>query len=224
MRIARPYALELEYTREMMLPLLLCEPEWPREVLLIGLGAGSLTKFLWRYRPDSQLTVVEIDPRIETVARLHFKLPDDPRIRLLIADGADFVAATRFRYDLILVDGFDADARAGRLDTVPFYADCRSRLNPGGLLCVNLLSRRKDYLRSIERIKDAFDGHTIAFPSCNSGNAIALAHDGPFTDRPTLDELTDAARRLRKATTLDLAPTLARLANAGGFSSGAISF
>ncbi|MDD2948733.1 MAG: spermidine synthase, partial [Rugosibacter sp.] len=78
MRIARPYALELDYTKEMMLPLLLRPDDWPRRVLLIGLGAASLTKFLWRYRPDAKLTVVEIDPQVEAVARQFFKLPDDP--------------------------------------------------------------------------------------------------------------------------------------------------
>lgn len=161
---------------------------------------------------------------IHSETQVHFKLPADPRIRLRIADGADFVAATRFRYDLILVDGFDANARAGRLDSAPFYADCRGRLNLGGLLCVNLLSRRKDFVRSIERIKHAFDGHAIAFPSCNSGNAIVLAHDGPFAGGPTLEELSDAARRLRKTTTLDLAPTLARLAKAQCFYSSVLSF
>ena len=224
MRIARPYALELEYTREMMVPLLLREIEWPRKVLLIGLGAASLTKFLWRYRPESQLTVVEIDPRMETVAKMFFKLPNDPaRIRLRIDDGANFVAATRFRYDLILVDGFDADGRAGRLDTSPFYADCRGRLADGGLLCVNLLSRRKDFTRSVERIKNAFDDHAIAFPSSSSGNTIVLAHDGPLTDAPTFEEMSDAARHLRKITTLNLAPTLARLAKARCFDSGVLS-
>ncbi len=49
MRVARPYALELEYTREMMLPLLFRPAaRWPHRVLLIGLGAASLTKFLYR--------------------------------------------------------------------------------------------------------------------------------------------------------------------------------
>ena len=40
MRIQKPNALELAYTREMMAGLLLREPPWPREALLIGLGAG----------------------------------------------------------------------------------------------------------------------------------------------------------------------------------------
>ena len=176
MRIARPYALELDYTREMMLPLLLRPDDWPRRVLLIGLGAASLTKFLWRHRPAAKLSVVEIDPRVAACARQFFKLPDDPqRIELHIGDGADFVIQSQRQFDLILVDGFDADARAGRLDSTAFYLDCKARLAEDGLLCVNLLSRRKDFSKSVARLADAFDGHAIDFPSCDSGNAIVLA-------------------------------------------------
>ena len=102
MRIARPYALELEYTREMMAALLLRpEPNWPRKVLLIGLGAASLTKFLHRHRPDAKLTIVEIEPAVVAAARQHFRLPDDDaRLRIVIGDGADYVADAKTRFDL----------------------------------------------------------------------------------------------------------------------------
>jgi len=227
MRIARPYALELDYTREMMMPLLLRPEDWPRRVLLIGLGAGSLTKFLWRYRPQAKLTVIEIEPRVEAVARQLFKLPDDPaRLDIQIADGADFMITSKRRFDLILIDGFDADARAGRLDTLPFYLDCRARLADDGLLCVNLLSRRKDFSKSVARLQEAFDGHAIAFPSCDSGNAIALGTLGPLGESsspsaaPTIDHLRQAAAELKKATGLDLKPTLARLANSRHLTGG----
>ena len=33
------------------------------------------------------------------------------------------------RFDLILADGFDPDAKAGALDTDPFYQACRARLS-----------------------------------------------------------------------------------------------
>lgn len=221
MRIARPYALELDYTREMMLPLLLRPADWPRKVLVIGLGAGSVTKFLWRQRPLAKLTVIEIEPRVELIARQYFKLPDDPnRINVRIADGADFMIATKQRFDLILLDGFDADARAGRLDSLPFYLDCRERLANHGLLCVNLLSRRKDFSKSVSRLQDAFDGHAFAFPSCDSGNAIALATTHRDSFAISIDELKRSAAELKKSAGLDLKPMLARLAQATQLSGG----
>jgi spermidine synthase len=223
MRIARPFALELDYTRELMVPLLLHGDEWPRKVLQVGLGAASVTKFLWRYRPQAKLTVVEIDPRVEAAARQFFKLPDDPaRIDIRHGDGADFMVKSRQRFDLILVDGFDADARPGQLDTLPFYLDCRARLADDGLLCVNLLSRRKDFGKSVKRLEEAFDEHAIAFPSCDSGNAIALARTGTG-ETPTLEELKAAATHLKEETGLNLSPTLARLAKSRHLAGGRLN-
>ncbi len=220
MRIARPYALELEYTRELMTPLLLHEADWPRRVLQIGLGAASVTKFLWRYRPQARITVVEIEPRVTAAARQFFKLPDDDeRLSIHHGDGADFLVQAKHDYDLILLDGFDADARTGRLDTLPFYLDCRARLAEDGLLSVNLLSRRKDFRQSVKRLEDAFDGHAAAFASCDSGNAIALAAKPP-TPAATLGELKTAATQLKRDTGLNLLPTLARLAQSRHLAAG----
>ena len=215
MRVARPWALELDYTREMMASLLLRpEPDWPRRVLLIGLGAGSLTKFLYRHRPRARLTVVEIDPAVVAAARQFFKLPDDPaRIHIEIGDGADYMTRPKPVFDLILVDGFDADARPGQLDTLPFYLDCKARLGAEGLLVVNLLSRRKDFQRSVERLQQAFDERALAFPSCDSGNAIVFAAAGEPIGL-TLAELKTSARTLKKETGLNLLPTLVRLEQA----------
>ena len=212
MRIARPYALELEYTKEMMAALLLRpEPAWPRKVLLIGLGAASLTKFLHRHRPDARLTVVEIEPDVVAAARQHFRLPEeDARLRIVIGDGADYVADAKTRFDLILVDGFDAEARTGLLDTLPFYAHCRTRLSDNGLLVTNLLSKRKDFQRGVERLERAFEGRALCFPSCDSGNAVAFAATGESIE-VRLPELRTAARALKKDTGLNLLPTVMRL-------------
>lgn len=212
MRIARPWALELDYTREMMTALLLRpEANWPRKVLQIGLGAASVTKFLYRHRPDCKITVVEIDPAVVPMAHQFFKLPDDPqRIHIEIADGADFVIANKGKYDLILVDGFDSRARAGRLDSLPFYLDCKSRLTRDGMLVVNLLSRSRKFKASVERLGEAFDGRALAFPSCDSGNAIAFATCGHAIEL-TLEELKENARALKANSGLNLLPTIVRI-------------
>ena len=212
MRIARPWALELDYTREMMAALLLRpDATWPRKVLQIGLGAASVTKFLYRHRPDCKITVVEIDPAVVPMAYQYFKLPDDPqRIQIEIADGADFVIANKGKYDLILVDGFDSNAKAGRLDSLPFYLDCKSRLSRDGLLVVNLLSRSKKFKASVQRLGEAFDGRALAFPSCDSDNAIAFGAVGHDIEL-SLAELKQGAKALKAESGLNLLPTIARI-------------
>ncbi|HTY98293.1 MAG TPA: spermidine synthase, partial [Rhodocyclaceae bacterium] len=148
-------------------------------------------------------------------ARQYFRLPEDTRrLRIEIADGADWVAKTRARYDLILVDAYDADGHNGPLDTPAFYLNCKARLSDRGLLVANLLSRRKEFAASVERIQKAFDGRALAFPSCDSGNAIAIAAAGePVQAR--LGELKQTATALRRDTGLNLAPTISRLERSG---------
>ncbi|MEP7182613.1 MAG: spermidine synthase [Betaproteobacteria bacterium] len=217
MRIARPFALELEYTRDMMLPLLLrAQPRWPRHVLLIGLGAASLVKFLHRHRPQATLTVVEIAPEVVTAAWQFFKLPDDARrLAIEIGDGADYVMTSDRQFDLILVDGYDAKGRTGMLDTLPFYCNARARLSDTGVLATNLLSRSRGVAPSLARAREAFDGRARAFPPCASGNTIVLAATGePIDVAP--DEFGVLARRLKVETALNLLPALARWREAGG--------
>jgi spermidine synthase len=214
MRIARPWSLELDYTREMMAGLLLRPDDWPRSALLVGLGAGSLAKFLYRYRPDCRITVVALHPQVEFVARQYIKLPDDPR-RLEVVDGcgADYLLGGDRRFDYILVDGFDPEGRPGVLDTEPFYQACRARLSDTGLFCVNLL-RGRGFNESVKRIAAAFDDRLRVLPPCDSGNTIALAGAGEMPDLDP-EALKPRAAALKQASKLDLNPLLKRLAEAG---------
>ena len=215
MRIARPHALELEYTRDMMLALLLrTGSRWPRRVLLIGLGAASLTKFLYRNRPRASLVIVEIEPNVVSAARQFFKLPDDPkRVTIEIGDGHDYVARPGRPFDLMLVDGFDAKGRAGMLDMLPFYCNARARLSEQGLLVVNLLTRTRGITGSLNRIREAFEGRARALPPSTSGNTIVVAATGDPVDI-ALAALSASARALKRDTGLNLLPTIAQLTGA----------
>jgi spermidine synthase len=216
MRIARPWALELEYTRELMAPLLLRGTDWPRSVLQVGLGAGSVTKFLHRHRPEAKVTVVEIDPCVVTAARLHFRLPEEgPQLRIVLGDAAEHVVQRSKRHDLIVVDGYDEKGRPGMLDSEPFYANCLQRLTGTGVLSVNLLTRTRGVTASVERLQRAFDGRVLVLPPSDAGNIVAIALAGEAIDEP-FTRLRESARRLKAATGLDLSPTVARLQEARG--------
>ena len=225
MRINRPWNLELEYTREMMASLLLRdEARWPRKILLIGLGAASLTRFLYRHRPLSHLTIVEIEPAVVAAARHFFKLPeDDKRIHMVIGCGAEFVLSTDKKFDLILVDGFNEHAHPGQLNTLPFYQACRSCLSDQGILTVNLLGLCKGVLGGYAHVLEAFDGRGLMLPSCESGNTIAFGADGEPVSID-LDDLKERAAALKEQTGLNLLPTLARLEQAKTCANNTLTF
>ncbi len=210
MRIARPWALELRYTRDLMLPLVMRDSP-PRSVLQIGLGAASITRFLHRHVPQARVTVVEIDPRVVATAREFFRLPNEsPNLRIAVDEGHEFVAAAKGRFDLIVVDGFDGKGHTGSLDTVEFYAAANARLTSRGLVSVNLLTRRRGVAASEGRMRQVFGGNVLVVPPSEDGNTIAIA----ASEAPTIESLADLRERaaaLRRETGLNLLPTVARV-------------
>ena len=209
MRIGRPWALELEYTRLMMMPLV-ARPgrEWPASVLQIGLGSASFTRFLHRHRPEARITVVEILPEVVAAARQFFKLPEDERVRIEIADGHDWLIGTRRRFDLILVDAFDAKGRSGMIDSEPFYINCRDHLARGGIVAFNLMTRTRAAVPTLARIRAAFGERMWVLPQSEAGNLVVLGGiETPAAK--SLGELRASARALKNATGLNLLSALA---------------
>ena len=208
MRIARPWALELQYTRDLMVPLLFRPDDWPRRVLQVGLGSASITRFLYRHRPECDITVVEISDQVVAAARQFFRLPQDERVDIVMADAADYASSAGRRFDFIVVDGFDGNGRPGKLDTERFYRDCRERLARDGLFAVNLLTRTRGVKASVQRLRAAFgDSLRVMKPSVD-GNTIALAGAIDAVDDAALRA---AARMLRADSGLNLLPALSRL-------------
>ena len=58
-----------------------------KDALMLGLGAGLLPTEL--YQSGMRVTVVELDPKVEYVARKFFDLP--PEIEVKIADARSFL-------------------------------------------------------------------------------------------------------------------------------------
>lgn len=210
MRLSRPFALELDYTRQMMFPLLLRNGRaWPRSVLQIGLGAASITKFLHCHFPGTDLEVVEIDPEVVLHAWQFFMLPpESARLKVQIADGYEYMAAKRKRFDLILVDGFDAKGRAGKLHSPAFYRLCRARLADDGLMVTNLLTRAGEKPDD-GLVRKAFDNRVLVLPPCDANTVVVAKMGAP--SRRSSDALRASARRLEARTGLNILRTVSRL-------------
>ena len=173
MRLSRPYDLELSYTRSMMAFLLFMP--LPDDVLLVGLGGGSLAKFIYHRLPHARVKAVEVNPQVLAIARNYFQVPaDDTRFEVIVGDGAEYVRRSDVAADVVIVDGYDSDAHAEELASKSFYAACRDRLKPGGMLVVNLWGGERLFATLLRRIETTFPGGTLCLPAERPGNIIVL--------------------------------------------------
>lgn len=175
MRIKMPYDLELSYTRGMMCYLLFCPQA--REVLMLGLGGGSLAKFIWRYLPQVRVTVVEINSRVIEVARSHFLLPpDDERLRVVAGDGAAYVRESlKATVDVLMLDAYAGDGIPQALCAQDFYDSCAIALAEDGMLMVNLWGSDRNFANYLQRIERSFAGRVLVMPVGRPGNIVVMA-------------------------------------------------
>lgn len=194
LRIAAPDCLELAYTRAMM-GFLLFRPE-PADVLAIGLGGGSLARFIHARMPRTRTVAVEIVPEVIAAARLMFGLPpDDERLRVELDDGARYVAAHPGSADVVLLDAYDDRCPAPALAGAAFYADARAALRPGGVLVANYLGDDRRLDAHLTDLEEVFDARVVLAQPEPKSNVIAYAlRDGP--DALAWEELKHRAAAL----------------------------
>ena len=110
-----------------------------RDVLIVGGGDCGIAEEALKHKTIKRLTQVEIDASVVEFAKQHY--PEftgpvfaDKRFECVIGDGMDYVARTRRRIDVIIVDSTDPQGPGAVLFTQEFYAGCRRCLNKGGVL------------------------------------------------------------------------------------------
>jgi spermidine synthase len=120
------------------LPLLL-HPA-PEAVLHIGFGSGGTARAVSTHPDVQRIDIVEINPAVLRTSALHLPevnegVLEDPRVRVIIDDGRNFLLATDRAYDVILSDAVHPRyAGNSALYTTDYFREARRRLRPGGLM------------------------------------------------------------------------------------------
>jgi predicted membrane-bound spermidine synthase len=104
-------------------------------VLLLGLGGGALVKLIRSL--GFNLTVVEIDPRIVSVARKFFDLPPDVQIEL--GDARRYLRLTKDMFDVIVYDVYRGEFLPAHVLTLEALEELKSKLAPGGMVVINVI-------------------------------------------------------------------------------------
>jgi spermidine synthase len=194
MYVDDPFGLALDYTRCMM-AFLLFQPN-PRDVLMIGLGGGSLAKFVYRRLTRSRVRVIECDARVVQAARNHFALPaGDARLTVEVGDGAQALAPQCC--DVLMVDGFEDEAQAPGLANQDFYDAAYLALRSPGILVINFMNDDPQLDRRLRSLERAFGGAVLALPALVDPNILVFAlRDAPA--RLSWDRLKARAARLER--------------------------
>jgi spermidine synthase len=182
MRLSRPSALVLAYSRAMMC-FALFVPR-PRHIVMVGLGGGSLAKFCYRHFPQARISVIELRADVIALREQFCVPPDDARFRVIHADAADYLARTPDSADVLVVDGFDEAGLPPALGSSKFYADCRRALRHGGVLVANIFSYDPQYGAMLGRLRLMFDGRVCWFDRIAGNNRILFAVKAPFHSGP----------------------------------------
>ena len=194
MRIGSPDQLMLAYTRTAM-SFLLFKPE-PSRVVTIGLGGGSMQKWLLRRLPSTQIHAIELHDEVVRAAQQYFQVPvNDDRLQIIVGDGAPWITTRADFADVLMVDGYDGRSQSESVSSDAFYRDALAHLKDDGILVVNLWGSDRRYDEYVQRIETAFDSRVLCVPAAEKGNIIVLAFRRP-PHPATWDALSGRAKEL----------------------------
>jgi len=202
MLLTDPCKLELNYVRAMT-SWLLFKPTLDDDALIVGLGGGSLTKHLLQHFPECRLKVVECRKSVVKIARKYFGLPLDPRLKIIVDDGGDYIRqrsdAYREHYSLLFIDAFDHEGMASSICNEAFFDACKALLKIDGILVMNLWggTHNPEFQQVSLWLGRVFDWQTLFLPIRDRGNIIALAFNN-YSPRYSMKELRTNALELEQ--------------------------
>lgn len=187
---------------------LLLNPKIER-TLMIGLGGGSVGRYLLPRVPGLTIDYVDIDPAVPDVARRFFNLGDDPRMKIHVADGRRYLDGATGTWDLIYCDAYIGQSVPFHLTTAQFLDEVQRHLNPGGVFGLNLAAGLKDpFSQAMYRtVRDRFDTVHV-FTVRRAPNVLVMATKTAVTLSP--QDLVRRGQELDRTYKFD--PTLAHLA------------
>jgi spermidine synthase len=106
-----------------------------RTALLIGGGGGSLATML--ARQGCSVTVIDVDPAAEELARAYFGL--DERVRWLTTEPFSFIEACDTPLDAVVIDACNADGLVAPFDDPDVLVNVLKRACPDGSMVLNLV-------------------------------------------------------------------------------------
>jgi spermidine synthase len=173
----------------------------PRRVAVLGNAGGTVARAFGRFYPRTEIDGVELDPTVSDVGFRFFGMADNPRLHVHDADARPFLRSTSGRYDLIYVDAYRPPYVPFYLATQEFFRLVRSRLEPGGMVALNVATVPDDH-RLAEGIEATLKS---VFPSVSVWQALRF-------NRIVIGSTAQDPLRVRRSRRAELSPLVELLA------------
>jgi len=178
MDVKNPKRMVFAYTR-MVMSGLLFKPD-PKNIMIVGLGGGTLPVALNEILPEAKIQTVEIDPAVIGVAKRFFNFTESANNKIIQQDARVFAkraALQKQQFDLIILDAFNGDYIPEHLMTQEFLTEVQSLLTPDGVLVANTFASSDLYAHESNTYKEVF-GKFINLKGRDSGNRVVIVPQG----------------------------------------------
>ncbi len=134
-----PFTLAHEYQAELFELVLQYADKHPiQNLLILGLGGGSLLSQLHPCLPHTEFTAIELRPLVIQVAYDFFHLPQADNLTCLAEDANHFIAQNRQPYQVIVMDLYDEQGLPPEMTTETFQQQLLQTMKTPGMLLINL--------------------------------------------------------------------------------------
>ena len=137
----------------------------PQKILILGFGAGSVSKVISKKWPQAKMTGIEIDPVVIKIAKEYFAVDNIPNLKIINQDVVAFIKANNDKYNLILIDCYQGYKIPLILEDVNFL---KKLTKIGKVVLINRLFWDKHKIKTLKflgKLNKSFNTSTCRTPS-----------------------------------------------------------
>ena len=185
---------EFPYHEMFVHPAMNVHPD-PKAILVVGGGDGGVLREVIKYKSAERIDICEIDGDVIDLSKQYLPFTacgyDDPRVKVYVEDGADFMKRMKGTYDLILVDSSDPIGPAEVLFKQEFFETLKTALKPRGAVltqCESIflhLHIIEGVVSSTRQLFKHVEYMNVLLPTYPSGMiGLMVCSEGPVYSKP----------------------------------------
>jgi len=115
-----------------------------KNILILGLGGGTVIDLLLQKYPEAKFTGVEIDEKIIFIAKKFFNLGNKDYLEIVNENAFVFCKKQEQKFDRIIIDLYKGSKRPSFFVEKEFLESIKKRLDKNGVVVFNWLKIGKD--------------------------------------------------------------------------------